>query len=104
MVLKRGQNEYDLSDPHFPDGMIYNDGPNDLFMAAGLFNQRLYVVPSRETVVVRFGRPDQVKIRGPVATGTLVVESSQPTAAAEWGLGSSRVRHFTCRADFVYWK
>ncbi len=44
--------------PDGPDGMIYNDGPRDLFMAAGLFNQRLYVIPSRETVVVRFGRAD----------------------------------------------
>jgi hypothetical protein len=38
--------------------MIYHDGPNDLLMAAGLFNQRLYVIPSREMVVVRFGRAD----------------------------------------------
>jgi hypothetical protein len=28
-------------------------------MAAGLFNQRLHVVPSRETVVVRFGQPNR---------------------------------------------
>lgn len=44
--------------PDGPDGMIYHAGPNDLVMAAGLFNQRLYVVPSREMVAVRFGRPD----------------------------------------------
>jgi len=44
--------------PDGPEGMIYADGPSDLFMAAGLFNQRLYVVPSREMVVVRFGRAD----------------------------------------------
>ncbi len=42
-----------------PDGMIYADGPEDLFMAAGLHNQRLYVIPSREMVVVRFGRRDR---------------------------------------------
>jgi CubicO group peptidase (beta-lactamase class C family) len=42
-----------------PEGMIYADGPNDLFMAAGLFNQRLFVIPSREMVVVRFGRRDR---------------------------------------------
>lgn len=41
------------------DGMIYADGPEDLFMAAGLNNQRLYVIPSREMVVVRFGRRDR---------------------------------------------
>jgi len=39
-------------------GMIYANGPNDLFMAAGLNNQRLFVIPSREMVVVRFGRRD----------------------------------------------
>ena len=44
--------------PDGPNGMIYNDGPSDLYMAAGLFNQRLYVIPSREMVVVRFGRAD----------------------------------------------
>jgi CubicO group peptidase (beta-lactamase class C family) len=38
--------------------VIYPDGPADLFMAAGLFNQRLYIVPSRELVAVRFGRRD----------------------------------------------
>jgi CubicO group peptidase (beta-lactamase class C family) len=44
--------------PDGPNGMIYNDGPSDLFMAAGLFNQRLYVIPSEQMVVVRFGRAD----------------------------------------------
>lgn len=44
--------------PDGPAGMIYAEGPNDLFMAAGLGNQRLYVIPSREMVVVRFGRRD----------------------------------------------
>ena len=42
-----------------PEGIIYGDGPPDLFMAAGLFNQRLYVIPSRAMVVVRFGRADR---------------------------------------------
>ena len=40
------------------DGFIYADGPNDVLMAAGLFNQRLYVIPSHEMVIVRFGRAD----------------------------------------------
>jgi CubicO group peptidase (beta-lactamase class C family) len=48
-----------IARPDGPGGMIYADGPADLFMAAGAFNQRLYVVPSREMVVVRFGRPDR---------------------------------------------
>ncbi|NBC85413.1 MAG: hypothetical protein GVY25_04395 [Bacteroidetes bacterium] len=41
-----------------PDGMIYALGPRDLLMAAGLNNQRLFVIPSREMVIVRFGRRD----------------------------------------------
>jgi CubicO group peptidase (beta-lactamase class C family) len=38
--------------------LIYDDSPADLFMAAGEGNQRLYVIPSKKLVVVRFGRPD----------------------------------------------
>lgn len=30
--------------------------PRDLFMAAGAFDQRLYIVPSRHLIIVRFGR------------------------------------------------
>jgi CubicO group peptidase (beta-lactamase class C family) len=41
-----------------PEGMIYAAGPGDLYMAAGAANQRLYVIPSRAMVVVRFGRWD----------------------------------------------
>jgi CubicO group peptidase (beta-lactamase class C family) len=44
--------------PDGPGGWIYADGPNDLFMAAGGSGQRLYVVPSRDLVVVRLGRAD----------------------------------------------
>ena len=40
------------------EGFLYADGPSDILMAAGLFNQRLYVIPSRDMVVVRFGRAD----------------------------------------------
>jgi multidrug efflux pump subunit AcrA (membrane-fusion protein) len=39
--------------------MIDPSGPSDLFMAAGLFNQRLYVLPSQDLVVVRLGRADR---------------------------------------------
>lgn len=34
---------------------IWNDGPADLFMAAGAQDQRLYVMPSLDTLVVRLG-------------------------------------------------
>ncbi len=42
-----------------PNHAIYDSGPDDLFMAAGAANQRLYIVPSRELVVLRFGRIDR---------------------------------------------
>jgi len=44
--------------PDGASGMIYHDGPPDLYMAAGLFNQRLYIIPPEQMVVVRFGRAD----------------------------------------------
>lgn len=44
--------------PDGPDGMIYANGPSDLFMSAGGSGQRLYIIPSRSLVVVRFGGAD----------------------------------------------
>lgn len=38
---------------------IYDGASTELFVAAGRYNQRLYVFPSREMVVVRFGRADR---------------------------------------------
>ncbi len=38
---------------------IWNDGPADLFMAAGAQDQRLYVMPSLDTIVVRLGDGDR---------------------------------------------
>jgi CubicO group peptidase (beta-lactamase class C family) len=35
--------------------LIYDDAPSDLFMAAGKNNQRLYIIPSKNLVIVRFG-------------------------------------------------
>ena len=37
-------------------GQFWPSGPADAYMAAGAANQRLYIVPSRRTVVVRQGR------------------------------------------------
>lgn len=44
--------------PDGPSGWIYEEAPNDLFMAAGGGGQRLYVLPSQDLVVVRVGRAD----------------------------------------------
>jgi CubicO group peptidase (beta-lactamase class C family) len=35
--------------------LIYDNAPSDLFMAAGKNNQRLYVIPSKNLTIVRFG-------------------------------------------------
>ena len=40
------------------DRLIYGGAPPDLYMAAGRYNQRLYVLPSADMVVVRLGRAD----------------------------------------------
>lgn len=45
--------------PRGQDRLIYDGAPADLFMAAGRYNQRLYVLPSRRMVVVRLGRADR---------------------------------------------
>jgi CubicO group peptidase (beta-lactamase class C family) len=38
--------------------VIYDEAPSDLYMAAGRLNQRLYIIPSKEMVVVRLGGAD----------------------------------------------
>ena len=45
--------------PHGQDRLNYDGAPADLFMAAGRYNQRLYVIPSLQMVVVRLGRADR---------------------------------------------
>ena len=35
--------------------IIWNDGPDDLVAAAGHNDQRLYVIPSKDLVIVRLG-------------------------------------------------
>lgn len=40
---------------NFDDGYIYRNGPTDMVMAAGQGKQRLYVIPSRDLVIVRQG-------------------------------------------------
>lgn len=49
IMLLRGTNKKKL---------IYDEAPSDLYMAAGRFNQRLYIIPSKEMVVVRLGGAD----------------------------------------------
>jgi CubicO group peptidase (beta-lactamase class C family) len=42
--------------PRTGERFIYDGAPGSLYMAAGRYNQRLYVIPSRGMVVVRMGR------------------------------------------------
>jgi len=42
--------------PRTGERFIYDGAPASLYMAAGRYNQRLYVMPSRQMVVVRLGR------------------------------------------------
>lgn len=44
------------SSPQDKGGWIYPSGLPDLYMAAGAGAQRLYIIPSRQTVIVRFGQ------------------------------------------------
>ncbi len=49
IMLLRGSNKKKL---------IYDEAPSDLYMAAGRHNQRLYIIPSKDMVIVRFGGAD----------------------------------------------
>lgn len=49
IMLLRGTNK---------EKIIYDEAPSDLYMAAGRLNQRLYIIPSKNMVVVRFGGAD----------------------------------------------
>jgi CubicO group peptidase (beta-lactamase class C family) len=44
------------SNPGDKGGWIYPAGLPDIYMAAGAGGQRLYIIPSRRTVIVRFGQ------------------------------------------------
>ncbi|MFB6278417.1 MAG: serine hydrolase domain-containing protein [Salinibacter sp.] len=45
--------------PRGQERLIYDGAPRDLYTAAGRYNQRLYIIPSLEMVVVRLGRANQ---------------------------------------------
>lgn len=45
--------------PRGQERLIYDGAPQDLYMAAGRYNQRLYVIPSLKMVVVRLGRANR---------------------------------------------
>lgn len=47
-----------LEAPDGPNGLIWNEGPNDLVMAAGYQDNRLYILPSKDMVMVRLGTGD----------------------------------------------
>lgn len=47
-----------LDSPDGPQGLIWNEGPSDLAMAAGYEDNRLYLLPSKDMVIVRLGSGD----------------------------------------------
>ena len=51
-----GQSSYHLpqSQYEFP-GSIIPSGPNDMFMALGKNDQKIYIIPSKKMVVIRMG-------------------------------------------------
>jgi CubicO group peptidase (beta-lactamase class C family) len=48
-----------VKEPDGPDGLIDSGGPSDLVMAAGYNDNRLYIIPSRDLVIVRLGDGDR---------------------------------------------
>lgn len=47
--------------PQTPSGrLISEDAPSDLYMMAGNFGQRLYIIPSLDIVIVRYGSVESV--------------------------------------------
>jgi CubicO group peptidase (beta-lactamase class C family) len=57
------------------DGFIFEEGPRDLVMAAGARQQRLYIIPSRQLVIVRQGEK-QAKDWSDKALLSLILGSS----------------------------
>ena len=51
-----GKTSYHLPSSQFQfNGSIIPSGPNDMFMALGLDDQKIYVVPSKKLVIIRMG-------------------------------------------------
>jgi CubicO group peptidase (beta-lactamase class C family) len=51
-----GKTSYHLPNSQFQfNGSIIPSGPNDMFMALGLNDQKIYVVPSKKLVIIRMG-------------------------------------------------
>ncbi|MBC7869597.1 MAG: hypothetical protein H7Y09_02055, partial [Chitinophagaceae bacterium] len=44
---------------NIPDGVILGETTPEIIFAAGAGKQRLYIIPSQNTVIVRFGRQDR---------------------------------------------
>ncbi len=51
-----GKTSFHLPDSQFQfSGSVIPSGPNDMYMALGLNDQKIYVIPSRKLVIVRMG-------------------------------------------------
>jgi CubicO group peptidase (beta-lactamase class C family) len=61
-----GQNSHMLPGVQFPfPGFLVPNAPADMFMALGLNDQKIYVVPSSNMVVIRMGNPPDIALPGP---------------------------------------
>jgi len=61
-----GQSSYMLPGLQFAfPGSLVPSGPSDMYMALGMNDQKIYVVPSSKMVVIRMGNPTSAVVPGP---------------------------------------
>jgi CubicO group peptidase (beta-lactamase class C family) len=66
-------------------GGFYPQGLPEMVVAAGVGNQRLYVIPSLELVVVRFGRPDRRWLDREFLAPLVAIDSASPDGSVPAG-------------------
>jgi CubicO group peptidase (beta-lactamase class C family) len=73
--------------PRAGDRFIYDGAPTSLYMAAGRYNQRLYVIPSKQMVVVRMGRANLTWSDAAFLARLLNGRAPEPMEAGEPSVG-----------------